>query len=357
MSVRSNVGRSVWAVTLLLLVLLHQNGSSFGFWIESHAIHQHHHHHHYTSATRSVSPTQLRPLQVVQQISRVSALLAADPEGHSEDSSKQHHETCISLSKKLEKHLLPDDGDDQLATATATATATGGSGSDNTVDGIAHLRRLSLVRTRLDGLQLNRTMLGPSTIAEAGQGLFASCDSKEGDLLTCYPGDALVTFLNDGGDGGDDGTISNDGGSSTVEYNVVWGNHVVRGEDEPALLVLNKRLREYLLHARDDYGVLGLPSLDEDPAYLGHFVNDGARLLSQNGFTDYILESFDKVNVEHQDVLDGSHMVLIAARDITRGEELFVTYGPDYWMEQPCFVDDGGSIDGDVEEEEDDDDE
>jgi hypothetical protein len=351
MSLRINLD-SVWVTALLLLVLLHHNGSSFGFSIVQRR--------HHTSAGAGagaraslltpVSPIRIQSLLVVKKISRVSAR-AAESRGHGGDfvgddvgekprqssstQQQQHHETLSSLSEKLDKKIAQNGDDDQPAAA---------DGSDN-ID-IVRLRRVSLVRTRLDDLQLNRTMLGPSTIAGAGRGLFAVCDSKEGDLLTCYPGDALVTILNDDDD--ENGT-SKGGESGGVEYNVVWGNHVHR-EDQPAV-VLDQHLQEYLLHAQDDYGVLGLPSLDEDPAYLGHFVNDGGRLLSQNGFTDYILDSFDKANAKHRDVQDGSHMVLIATRDITKGEEIFVTYGPDYWMEQPCFVDDGGSIDGDLEDE------
>lgn len=191
-----------------------------------------------------------------------------------------------------------------------------------------------LARTRLAGLHLNRTALGPSTIPGAGRGLFATCDSiRAGDLLTCYPGDALVTFLGAG----------DNRGEGTAEYAVRWSDHVPP-EQRPARL--DDDLRGYMLHAQDNYGVLGLPALDRDPAYLGHFVNDGGRLLSQAGFTDYVMDSFEKANAKHRDVDGGQHSVLVATRDLRAGEEVFVTYGPDYWMERPGFVDDGGNLDG-----------
>ena len=51
----------------------------------------------------------------------------------------------------------------------------------------------------------------------------------------------------------------------------------------------------------------------------------------------YVIESNDLANAMHNDIGDGSHMVTVATRDIRKGEEIFVTYGPEYWMGQPSF--------------------
>ena len=49
-----------------------------------------------------------------------------------------------------------------------------------------------LLSTRLPDLQLNQTRIGPSTIEGAGCGMFAAEDIAKGELITCYPGDALL---------------------------------------------------------------------------------------------------------------------------------------------------------------------
>lgn len=314
---------AIWIKALLLLVLQHENRSSFCFSLV------HHYRRHTFAAAIRIRPLARQHTTISARASKPkdrAENIVCGAEGGQEPSIVEHsyHETLSSLSEKLDQIVQ----NDQPAVDDSH---------------IARSCRLSLVRTRLEHLQLNRTMLGTSTIAGAGRGLFCACDSKEGDLLTCYPGDALVTipdFNEDGNTGG--------GFGSSVEYTVLWGNHVPQKDQTESL---DENLRGYLLHAQENYGVLGLPSMDADPAYLGHFVNDGGQLLSQKGFTDYILDSFENANAKHRDVQDGSHMVLIATRDLTKGEEIFVTYGPEYWMDQPCFVDDGGSIYGDAEDE------
>lgn len=184
------------------------------------------------------------------------------------------------------------------------------------------LSRLSLFNTRLANINLDRTHVGPSTIVGAQRGLFASCDCARGDLLTCYPGDLVVVIPDDDED----------------DYTILTGDHVVPEADKKMFqdpdYDISNELMGYLLHATDDHGVLGLPSLGEDDsAYLGHFANDGAVLPTQAKDVDtYIAESVAKANVRHDMI--SCHMVTVATRDIVKGEEIFVSYGPDYWMDQ-----------------------
>lgn len=178
------------------------------------------------------------------------------------------------------------------------------------------IARLLLFNTRVSNLHLNRTHIATSTVPGAGRGLFASCDCKQGDLLTCYPGDALVIIPDD-----------------EPEWTVLWGNHVSNPEAHDI-----DKLVGYMVHAYDDYGVVGLPSSDDNPAYLGHFANDGCVEIPtcEADLAPYTIESNHVANAMHDD-LDQSHMVTTATRDIFQGEEIFVTYGPDYWSEQSSF--------------------
>ena len=169
--------------------------------------------------------------------------------------------------------------------------------------------------TTSEAYALNRTFVGPSEVA--GRGLFALEDVSEGEILTCYPGDALVVFSEQGAQ-------------------VQWGDHVpdrLKNAD-------NEINQEYMLRASsDDWGIVALPELDKNPMYLGHFANDGAFSPTNSAeLSSYVIEANDICNAMHQDLLN-CHMVTVATRNIRRGEEIFVTYGPEYWMEQDSFCD------------------
>jgi hypothetical protein len=198
----------------------------------------------------------------------------------------------------------------------------------------------SLLSTRIPGLNLNRTRIGPSTIPGAGRGLFAVRDIAKGEITTCYPGDSLLYEYED---------------EETDEL-VIWGTHVDTADiwDDDAIFegivdddtgcLETSPLTDYILAVGDTpYSIMGLPVLDTDPAYYGHFANDGAGHFFANqeggegvgieeGIANYVLESIDLSNAMHK-ALEDCHMVTVATRDITEGEEIFVTYGPDYWME------------------------
>ena len=117
---------------------------------------------------------------------------------------------------------------------------------------------------------------------------------------------------------------------------------------------------------------MGHPELEVNSAYAGHYANDGAGHMafekpnSKNNFyaalelgldTDgmndndnddddddgeigveeniaaYVLTSIEIANAMHRSIdEEGSHIVTVATRDIQAGEEIFVTYGPDYWL-------------------------
>jgi hypothetical protein len=178
--------------------------------------------------------------------------------------------------------------------------------------------RMSLFNKRFSNIKLDRTEVGPSIVVPDQRGLFASCDCSKGDLLTCYPGDLLVVIPDEG------------------DYELLTGEHVENKEFEDDEYDLSDELMGYLLHATDEFGVLGLPWLDDEPAYLGHFANDGAVMPTQAKDVDtYISESLAKANAKNEMI--SCHMVTIATRDISKGEEVLTSYGPDYWMDHSDF--------------------
>lgn len=163
-----------------------------------------------------------------------------------------------------------------------------------------------LMMTRMSIDNLSRARIGPSRVPDAGRGLFAAMDCREGDLLTCYPGDVLLR-----------------------------GSEMIGLTDE--LKADREKLRSlasrYCIGVAGEYAVMGLPDLDQDVAYAGHFINDGARPpRTESELESYVWESGQMANAEHLP-LENLHMVTVATRDIKEGEEILVLYGPTYWRE------------------------
>mmetsp|Transcript_15612 Transcript_15612/g.33820 ORF Transcript_15612/g.33820 Transcript_15612/m.33820 type:complete len:342 (-) Transcript_15612:71-1096(-) len=219
------------------------------------------------------------------------------------------------------------------------------------------LIRRTILSTRLLNLNLNRTRLAESTLDGAGRGLFATENIGEGDIITCYPGDALFCDYSEEEtevDYEDDDEDSHyaDKVARWREHvrtlSPIWGEHI-SDKDRIEKDAVNDGIQEssippltsYAVSVDDVYTVMGMPTLDKDPAYYGHFANDGAgHLILEKGdgsmgveecISEYIIESIDVSNAMQRPLEGGLHMVAVALRDIEDGEEILMTYGPDYW--------------------------
>lgn len=183
---------------------------------------------------------------------------------------------------------------------------------------------LSLFRTRLPKLRLNRCTIGAqSTITGAGRGLFATRDIADGELITLYPGDVMLAWETTVGDFGTSGDVG-----------VLFGTHV-RKEDQKktADRLTTDSARAYELKIGGRHSVVADPFLVDDAAYLGHLANDASSLNSRDkaSVDEYVEASNQGHNAAHL-VLEGSHFVTLATRSIGEGEEIFVSYGYSYWF-------------------------
>ena len=167
-----------------------------------------------------------------------------------------------------------------------------------------------MLNSRIEGLGINRTELRSESVA--GLGLFAMRDIQPGELITCYPGDVLMYHPTDG---------------------ILFGGHVPESMRHTELV--DSWWLDYSLAEDDDYAVVAIPGLNQDPAYLGHYANDGARLLGvdESAADEYVAASERARNAQHVDIEGGLHMVTLATRRIRSGEEIFVSYGEEYWLE------------------------
>jgi len=181
---------------------------------------------------------------------------------------------------------------------------------------------LSLFRTRFPKLRLNRCFVGAeSTIDGAGRGLFASRDIAEGELITLYPGDVMLTWETTVGD-------------FKGDVGVMFGNHVRKDDQQKtADRLTTDNARAYELKIGGRHSVVADPLLVDDAAYLGHLANDASMLNSRDkAFVDKYVKSSNKGHNAAHLVLEGAHFVTVATKSISKGAEIFVSYGYNYWF-------------------------
>jgi hypothetical protein len=176
---------------------------------------------------------------------------------------------------------------------------------------------MSLLRGRLDDLHLSRCTVLPSSIKAAGNGLYTTRNVGTGELITLYPGDAILLRDNE---------------MAEVTGAIFGGQQQTRPSNSPSLT--DDAARAYEIRASDKHAIVGDPCLINDTAYLGHIANDGAILTQGDDVsrTVYSRASADAANAAFQDVHEGCHFGLFATQPIPKGREIFVSYGEGYWL-------------------------
>lgn len=185
--------------------------------------------------------------------------------------------------------------------------------------------RLGLLGTRLDALSINRVRIAPSTIAGGGLGVFATRTLEAGEMITLYPGDALLHFA--------DGTVDAEGDVSADEVAVSFASHVPseRRQSQTRSAAALTAARAYELPATSMMSLVGDPTLVDDPAYLGHMLNDVMACQSLSDLSSYAIATASHVNAAHKPLL-GCHFASVTTRRVEAGSELFASYGPAYWL-------------------------
>jgi hypothetical protein len=175
--------------------------------------------------------------------------------------------------------------------------------------------QLSLLRGRLDDLHLSRCTVLPSTIPGSGNGLFATRNIEKGELVTLFPGDAI---------------LFRDGEREEVT-GAMFG---ILPRQVGSLSLTDDAARAYEIRSSNKHSIVGDPSRTDDSAYLGHIANDGAILTKGDDLsrTVYSSKSAKAANTAFQDVHEGCHIGLFAMQPIPKGREIFVSYGEGYWL-------------------------
>ena len=188
--------------------------------------------------------------------------------------------------------------------------------------------RACIIASRLPGWSLKRARVGGSLIAGAGNGVFALRALEMGELVTFYPGDLRLRWQ------------PSIHGIDLAEEQLGSG-YFSFAEHLP--LARRDALRRALLNTQGveveldvvpvtpEFSVAGDPELLDNQAYLGHVLNDCATCSTVDDVAEYVISAATRANCRHTSLAD-CHTGTVTTRRVEAGEELYVTYGPTYWL-------------------------
>jgi hypothetical protein len=158
-----------------------------------------------------------------------------------------------------------------------------------------------------------------------GRGVFATRFIPKGTLVTMYPAHVVLFAQNA------DVSVAWPG----AQFKEAFGQH----DWEDAA----RNLDDYIF-CFSKHRILAHPSLDRDPKFFGHFINDGASIESLDGIRadpngSYIgrpIEYYKKLSFKRQNVKFVKFGELAcgieASKNIEPGTELLATYSVQYWI-------------------------
>ena len=175
------------------------------------------------------------------------------------------------------------------------------------------LKKEELLKMKL-GLNIDKTYINHSKIH--GNGLFAKVNINKGDIITLYPCDVLAYYPEEK--------------RETVGY--MFSEELQNNEDSKSKFNTNRAFyKDYQYSINNTYSIIGLPEINNNPAYLGHICNDGAQGHSIKDKEIYEKISVIKSNAYYKNICD-CMVAIVAFRDIKINEEILVTYGHGYWI-------------------------
>ena len=188
------------------------------------------------------------------------------------------------------------------------------------------------IMTDIIPFNLNEVELKTSNITCGGRGVFAKHDIKCGDLITFYPADIVSIY-------------PAKGAKESAKYPSLRVGY-------PSFNII-KETYSYCFNVDETYSISGHPKFDDNPSYMGHFINDRVKLTSNkepgvNGvivLNEGDVDKYDRTwkeqlymyisvtysNCKIQPIANGLHTAVIAVKDIKKGDELYTCYGINYW--------------------------
>jgi hypothetical protein len=150
-----------------------------------------------------------------------------------------------------------------------------------------------------------------------GFGVFAKQNINKGEIITFYPGDFVQYCPNE---------------DMYVPNHLTMIYRSQRFENKFGEVTDAKyRDNDYAFEVNSFYGIIGCNHFTDDPNYLGHFINDGARTNSTEKSNEIYLQISNlKRNCQFH-ILKDLHVAIVATKNINIGDELFIRYGLNYW--------------------------
>lgn len=186
-----------------------------------------------------------------------------------------------------------------------------------TFSGVYDQSHVHIADNLLDApIPLDKVKMKASSIH--GQGVFAKQKISKGELITIYP--AHFVGIHPGGcrNPGCLGMMN----STLAEKHGMKPTEFVR--------------TSYTFDVSYHYTICGHPHLIDNPAFLGHMINDGAKghstrtMRNQKDLLVYNKVSLALRNAEFISI-GGSCVLIVATKEIYIEEEILVSYGYSYW--------------------------
>ena len=191
------------------------------------------------------------------------------------------------------------------------------------------LERMQILQTQcyLPNSKVASVHVDKSSIPNAGKGLFASKNIQAGTIVCFYPvhaigldnedhGDTLYVSANDN----DEISVGNTAQDYTLDYiQYLVGSRPLGDTAMGTGLFVNAN-----------------PSkMDDADGWLGHYINDGATVLSNThqGIMDYYDASKKSKNCVQIPFGPSPILATVTTRKVKKGQELFTSYGCFYWLE------------------------
>jgi SET domain-containing protein len=175
------------------------------------------------------------------------------------------------------------------------------------------LKKEELLRMKL-GLDIDKTCIKKSKVH--GNGLFAKVKIKKGEIITFYPCDVMAYYP--------------EKDREIVGY--IFNEELKENEQVKKIFNDNRKFyKDYQFAVNNNYSIIGMPEITNNPAYLGHICNDGAR-----GHSVKDKEIYEKISVlksnAHYKIICDCIVAIVAMRNIEIDEEILITYGHGYWI-------------------------
>ena len=139
-----------------------------------------------------------------------------------------------------------------------------------------------------------------------GNGVFATRDIAVNEVITLYPCDIVTEVVSKG-----------------IKYHIPLGHPFFKSKTDCERY-------SYFDRGLMTLALVGDPLQTDNPTFLGHMCNDKSKCGSELDTRSYLLNSHSS-NASFT-LFDKEFVAIVAKRSISNGEEIFVTYGVDYWL-------------------------